>query len=717
MLNLGKKEIIFAPKTQNNLIMKHFKLLLLALMLSGQALAQEHYLWPIEGETAGNNMLYKPQSYIGQELNATDLIVAAPLNTNILAPVDGTVTTFNYVKKSTMSYSTMYGKTPTDFHQDSLYFAELGESDVRFINLSIGIETAEKSMVYITGLRPTTLFKTGQKVRRGEVIGTAGYYYKKINEPCICIAISQKSIAADPMSPFGLKTTFIEPNLKRKSAFTKEEATEDYNIFVGALKEGFPGLYDYIPEAEFEQFTASKREGFGETVSAFELEKALNVTIGLIRDSHSALMNPTENNNSRRFSSIYFGIQGDSMVATRSLITYSNYVGKKVLTVDGIPCDSMKAIMQNYIKHFDGFVESYPDFNNLCEISLWYCYYIQPETSNYDLLIEFADGETKLFKGGKYKPGKCIPKTPRWQNWYLTNQLEPVNFRMISDTTAYLGISNFFLNQVEVEQIRKHFAQMVNDSVTNLIIDLRNNGGGDQNVMAEIYSFFAQEPFRQDIYQKVNKRGNFDFFRYSSNHVEGQILFPEYQPSADGNGLVLDLSNQWHQSDTAVNYKGKVYLLVNERSFSASAVFAGWVKKQWRGAIVGRETGSTYHQMKAIKFEDLMLPNSKYIIHFPLVKTVMDTVVNARFPYGRGVLPDYEVSLTLDELSSTNDTILDYTLQLIENGDYVTPIPENHETAQKVDTDKEKNINLWIWALVGLGVIGIISLIIKRSRK
>ena len=687
---------------------------LILLFIGNVVFAQENYLWPVEGKKAGEGILYKPQSYIGKELNANNLIIAAPLNTNILAPVDGIIVWFNYSFQTAMNYSTSYHKTPTDFRQDSLYFAESGESDVQFINLGIGIQTADGTKVYISGLRPSTHFKTGQKVQRGEVIGTAGYYYKKIKEPCISVSISKNKTVADPMSPFGLKTTFQEPDVERKNTFTKEEAIEDYNIFIEALKEGFPGLYDYVSEAEFVQFTASKRDGFGEMVSAFEIETALNTTINLIRDSHTALMNPAPNDNPR-FSTIDFGIQGDSMLVLRTGLADKAYYGKRILTVNGIPCDSMKALIQPYHHLFDGFVESYAEFDDLCQLGLWYCYYIQPEPK-YDLLIEFADGETKLFKGGSYKTQKCFPRKPSWQNWYLTNLLEPINFRMISDTTAYLGIRDFDLNQVEVEQIREHIAQMVSDSVTNLIIDLRNNGGGNEKVMAEIYSYIAQKPFRQEIFRKVNKRGDFGFFRYSTNHgkvycqqcaigeqhCEGENLFPDYEPVPDGNSFILDLSDEWLQPDSVVNYKGRVYLLTNERSFSAAAVFAGWVKKQNRGVIVGRETGSTYHQMKAIKFEDLMLPNSKYIIHFPLIQTVMDTVVNERFPYGRGVLPDYEVKLILNELSNPNDTILDYAQQLVRDGKYIYYVEPEPEVSS---IEEASSPFRWWWVAIGVAAL------------
>ena len=360
--------------------MNRYLILSLMLLCGIFAFAQDNYLWPVEGKKSGDGILYKPQSYIGKELNASNLIVAAPLKTNILAPVEGTVTMFSYVSRSALNYSTMYGKTPTDFHQDSLYFAESGVSDVQFLNLTVGIQTGEGTTVYLEGLRPSKPFKTGQKVQRGEVIGTAGYFYKKINEPCICISISKNKTVADPMTPFGLKTTFQEPNLKRKTVFTKEEAIEDYNILVEALKEGFPGLYDYISEVDFEQFTASKRDGFGEMVSTSELERAICFTTSLIRDSHTALMNPSNEN--PRFSTIDFGIQGDSMIVTRTGLADSKYLGKRILSVDGIPCDSMKALVRNYFNRFDGFIESYPDFEFLCQLDLRYCRFIQPDASN-----------------------------------------------------------------------------------------------------------------------------------------------------------------------------------------------------------------------------------------------------------------------------------------------------------------------------------------------
>ena len=70
--------------------------------------------------------------------------------------------------------------------------------------------------------------------------------------------------------------------------------------------------------------------------------------------------------------------------------------------------------------------------------------------------------------------------------------------------------------------------------------------------------------------------------------------------------------------------------------------------------------------MTALKFARLFLPNTRIEYHLPLVKAITATNVSERFPYGHGLLPDYEVPLTQDEVFfSTEDVILKRALEII----------------------------------------------------
>ena len=70
-----------------------FRILFAVLLsvLSLGAAAQDTFLWPIQGKTAGEDILYRPQEYIGREQNSDKLFIAAPLGTEVVVPADGTV--------------------------------------------------------------------------------------------------------------------------------------------------------------------------------------------------------------------------------------------------------------------------------------------------------------------------------------------------------------------------------------------------------------------------------------------------------------------------------------------------------------------------------------------------------------------------------------------------------------------------------------------------
>jgi C-terminal processing protease CtpA/Prc len=121
-----------------------------------------------------------------------------------------------------------------------------------------------------------------------------------------------------------------------------------------------------------------------------------------------------------------------------------------------------------------------------------------------------------------------------------------------------------------------------------------------------------------------------------------------------------------HQHHDAI-YKGHLYILTNENSASAATDFPAHLVRASRAVTIGRETATAYHYMTALKFARLFLPNSHIEYQLPLVKAVTATDISERFPYGRGLLPDYEVPLTREEVfSSTEDVILNKALEIIK---------------------------------------------------
>ena len=73
--------------------------------------------------------------------------------------------------------------------------------------------------------------------------------------------------------------------------------------------------------------------------------------------------------------------------------------------------------------------------------------------------------------------------------------------------------------------------------------------------------------------------------------------------------------------------------------------------------------------MTGYDFARIMLPNSRIMVQIPIVKCVLDDAVTDRYPVGRGLLPDYEVPLTYEEVyTGTVDPVLSKALSIIASG-------------------------------------------------
>ncbi len=707
---------------------KRFQFFILLLLAGNFAIGQETFLWPISGKQAGEGILYRPQDYIGvadaqtqAELNFGDLIIGAPLGTPVLCPVDGKIHSALLGYRNSWSCSLIcFAQQTGNYEQDSLLFLEwdnMTQEKIHNTSLWVGVQMSDGRILYIDGIRPTRLFKTGEQIHRGDTLGTVGYVYKRIKQPCISVSISKNSKAVDPMTPFGLKTTFIPPKVNNKTQLTHEEAQVDIDSMMLALEDAFPGLYDYTSKEEFNTYIKNKMAAIGETISRSDFEVLVFKLLGKIHDSHTAIISePKVTGGANGLpSSVCLGWFNDTLQVWRTVPRYKDYLGKPVVLVNGIPADSLRNILLEYAAFSDGYVKSYGDYVLLYGVDTYYCRQIAKDAN---LMVTFADGETKRFEQMTRK----VPyREPQWMEYHYRmyhvdekgNEQKHFEFEKCSDTVAYLALHTFELDDLEQDELRGIFADLIADSIPNLILDLRFNYGGPAASVEGIYSYLAPKPFCTKMRNIVNKKGGFLCFGSCPVEDDPDMLYAGYEPLPNGEGFVKD-KLEWRNPDSLVNYKGRLYVLTNETSFSASTCFAGWVKKQNRGVIVGRETGSAYHQMKAENFTQYVLPNSDIAIQIPTIKVVFDTVVNERFPYGRGVLPDYPVNFTPEELSFANgDSILNYTQQLIREGKYIYYIEPEPE---KTSVEEEALPFRWWWVAIGVAALaGIIAMVRNNS--
>ena len=640
--------------------------------------AQNTYLWPIADAKPGTGIISKPQDYINKELNFADLFIAAPLGTIVVAPVDGTIQRVG-TQYITSIHSVWGGgvKTTIDAAIADTRKGLDKQYDPQYVTGYFSIQSADGNVIHIIGITSDQIYKTGQKITRGTPIGKVSYSYRALKEPSIEISISRNGKSADPMTPFGLKTTYIAPAaIKPILSLTKQQLKEDFLLYINILKECYPGLYDVLTPEDLERYVAETQERIDARTDNWPYPLAVELfkeVAAKIHDSHIYMDTPewywkgiTQPNQPQ----VALGWVNDTLICLNATAAYKRILNRPVKAVNGVPAEELKRRLLSQIGSYDAGVKDYVDFmlfgnvSNLFRVP-------EKKTFDFNMRLDMAD-KNEVVTVPALNSSSRQPFIYKYDRFMWINRHKGgYKTQMLNDSTAYIGISGFDLNQVQVEDIA-HFIDSV-ARVPHLIIDVRNNGGGNADVLSQLYTYIAGKPMTLHSYSKVNKQGNYQSFTHSTNRLVEDSLFADYKPEPDKEGFYSrSESGSIVKADSAINYKGKVYVLTNENSISAATLFPALLVRNHRGVVVGRETRTAYHFMNAYKFVNIRLPHSTLFFNVPLVYCCFDTEVNRRAPYGRGVLPDYEVPISLDEVAfKSGDAILNSALQLIKGGKYL----------------------------------------------
>ena len=670
---------------------RHF--LLLILFCSSFIASAQTFLWPVAGHSAGENILSKPQEYIlphsGDVLNGTlnfsELFIGGEEGTPVLCPTDGIIEFLGIDYLHSLEYMVGYHFNPGLSLDENIKAVEPDATqDPKYLSCSFTLRLADGTKLHLSGIAGNRRFKTGQRVSAGDTLGTMAYSYHAFREPSVLVSRSdRKGKVLDPMSPFGIPSTFIEPQaLTRDNPLSAEKAQEDLTVLGNAICELYPSLNRRMPEDVFKAFVDSlKRTITGPVDPAVQMRVLIREVLHKLPDSHIYLFpDPVQDDLGDVWTPGEFLVWCDDTL--RVLLASPGYgplEGKIVTRINGEAAALYAQRVRPFITCYDDRVES-----TLQEETLLlgqYGFLMNPH-GNKDSVheLEFSDGthaRVPFFLQNRFRANETSRRIQHWKGINAMKQTDDVfETQVLNDSTAYLAIRTFEMLTAQVDQL---CAFLDTCQAGNLIVDVRNNAGGSEEVLMRILSCLTDQPMNRQKggYNRVNKRGGFASLAYSLNYTPIMELFPEYEEGEDGFYLRDTLETlSVVMPDSRICYSGKVYVLTNGHSYSAATLFPAVLVRNRRGVSVGRETGSCYHYLSAHKFADIRQPHSLQTVRIPLVQTVFDDTVCERVPEGRGLLPDYPLPLTYDEVTGGSDgktdVMLEYALSLIAEGKYLS---------------------------------------------
>lgn len=278
--------------------------------------------------------------------------------------------------------------------------------------------------------------------------------------------------------------------------------------------------------------------------------------------------------------------------------------------------------------------------------------------SAYVLAMEGEKNSVVTLQISTPQNGKRSVSLTRGQVWpegttlvSLDQDVDDVSFKWIENNNiAYLSLNSFANNSI-YEKFLEHLTTL--KLAKYIVIDLRNNSGGNGEVGYKIISHFLSQP--------VNTSASLKFvydpaYRSSIKNQNGNLL---NSPENIGMKSIEIPPDMIQPADASARLTGKLIVLTGHQTISAAEDFLV-AASSIRHTRLGEHTAGSTGQPIVVQ-----LPGggAAYIL------SKIDTFPSGKKFVGIGIAPDVEISPTVEDVRSGRDVVIERMLEMIYLGE------------------------------------------------
>lgn len=379
--------------------------------------------------------------------------------------------------------------------------------------------------------------------------------------------------------------------------------------------------FDLVPDLDWDALYLETLPKVRRTRSTAEYYRVLKEMNARLQDGHTNLMLPDELRPLEYQAPLIRTrlIEGEVLVLAvwdEELARQGVVPGLEVVAVDGMP---VREYAERRVVPFEA-VASPQDRDS--------------RTYDFDLLLGPPGSvELTLRDARGALLTRSLPRLPPDERRRHIPPLPPVEVRWLPGNVARVAV-NTFGDPEAADRFEAVFDEIAKADA--LILDFRENGGGDGRLGVRILGRLTDKPFKNPTWRTRDYRPIFRISGYGEG-TYGQEA-PELTPAG------------------AAHYAKPVALLTSARTYSAGEDFAVMFDMMDRGPIVGEPTGGSTGQ--PLTFD---LPGGGKA----RVCAKRDTYPDGREILGRGVQPDLPVHPTVEDVRAGRDPVLEAALRAL----------------------------------------------------
>lgn len=475
------------------------------------------------------------------------------------------------------------------------------------------------------------------------------------------------------------------------------------------LQKLHPALYWYVSKEQLDSKFDSLKTTINKPLTSFEFYSKITPVINEVRQGHLAIFPNLKRYTKKEtkelakkgigpFSQFEFMMFDDKLYVAKNKSQDSTIaVGSQILSINSIPTDeSLKkyrklmtsdgfntTFYQHQIpKRFSGF---YANENGIKD-SLLYEFkfndsvktvWIKRKKTAESKLISKDSIVKKLTKDEKKERQlahkKKIIRNSKFGYDPTTKEFQrSLKFIEKDSSVAVMKINSFSIGNY-ASFYKESFKRIKDNKSKVLILDLRGNPGGRLSEINQLYSFVADSTIAFADKSEVVSKTSFlkrDYFGGGlATNVLKTLAYPLYVSFNYLKVKKVDDKYYYATSENKQkplpenNFTGKMYVLINGGSFSASSIISSNLKGSGRAIFVGEETGGAFNGTVAGQMPIVELPNSKVKLRVGLMKIAAHYKTEEE---GHGIRPDVEIKPTLQDKIEGNDPEMNWILENIK---------------------------------------------------
>ena len=453
--------------------------------------------------------------------------------------------------------------------------------------------------------------------------------------------------------------------------FTLSQLAEDFEILKNAYIETRVGLW-YNNYPAFDSLCRQQKNKLQNKMTALDLYKIVAPVTSFTKEGHCYINPSVETSDylmqNGSFFPLFVKILNKEIYAVNDFGNYKTR-GLLISKINGIAADS---ILDEFtrIEPADGFNFTSKYHWIETSFSKYYLRFFGPSGSFSIELIDPATKEKILYNN---VPAVSYKEYTRLHQALLKEYpgfgfSKPYLFSIDGlKNEALLTVNDFDEDEKDFQQfLDSCFTSIKDKNIQNLVIDIRKNEGGAQGMEDILMSYLIKSRYEKYKYVAIPSTtySFLEFTNYKNRREKlARELSNEFYQAYDGS--LVNKKGFYEGRDPAkIHFDGNIYILINGLTFSGASEFAALAKNHTNAVFIGEETGGGYYGNTSGSYLSFTLPHTKLLGRIPLCKFVVE-VQNKSIPFGRGLLADYTVQPTIQDILNGKDIELEFARTLI----------------------------------------------------